>query len=61
MSPHARLDASVNAPLNRRFALRSPEALPQDWQSDVDRWNAAHSARTTTALVAFVCAILAGS
>jgi uncharacterized membrane protein len=53
------ITAVVNAPLNRRFALWSPEALPQDWQSYVDRWNAAHDARTTTALVAFVCAILA--
>lgn len=52
---------AINAPLNRRFALWSPEALPEDWQTYVDRWNTAHSARTTTAFVAFVCAILATS
>lgn len=52
---------AINAPLNRRFARWSPEALPEDWQTYVDRWNTAHSARTTTAFVAFVCAILARS
>lgn len=52
---------AINAPLNRRFALWSPEALPEDWQTYVDPWNTAHSARTTTAFVAFVCAILARS
>jgi uncharacterized membrane protein len=55
------ITVAVNAPLNRRFARWSPEALPQNWQTYVDHWNAAHSARMTTALVAFVCAILAGS
>ena len=54
------ITVAINGPLNRRFALWSPEALPQDWQSHVDRWNVAHSARTTTALLAFVCTILAG-
>ena len=42
----------VNAPLNRRFARWVPDALPEDWETYVDRWNAAHSARTTTALAA---------
>ena len=55
------ITVAINAPLNRRFALWSPQALPDDWQTHVDRWNTAHSARTTTAFVAFVCAILAGS
>ena len=53
------ITVAINAPLNRRFAGWSPEALPQDWQSYVDRWNVVHSARTMTALVAFVCAIFA--
>ena len=52
------ITVAVNAPLNRRFALWSPEALPRDWQNFVDRWNVAHCARTMTALGAFVCAIL---
>ena len=50
----------VNVPLNRRFAGWLPDTLPQDWQSYVDRWNLAHSARTTTAVAAFLCAILGG-
>jgi uncharacterized membrane protein len=49
----------VNVPLNRHFAAWSPDALPQDWESYVDRWNVAHSARTMTALTAFICAIYA--
>jgi len=53
------ITVGVNAPLNLRFAGWSPEALPQDWQSYVDRWNVAHSARTATAVAAFLCAIFA--
>jgi len=53
------ITVAVNGPINRRFALWCPEALPLDRQSYIDRWNVAHSARTITALVAFVCAVLA--
>lgn len=28
---------AINAPLNRRFGLWSPEALPEDWKTFVDR------------------------
>ena len=55
------ITVAVNAPLNRRFARWSPEALPGDWERDVGRWNVAHSIRMTSALAAFACAILAGS
>ena len=51
---------AVNVPLNRRFARWSPSALPCDWERSVQRWNAAHGARTATAVAAFVCAIFAG-
>jgi uncharacterized membrane protein len=51
----------VNLPLNRRFACWSPDTLPRDWQSYIDRWNVAHSARMMTALAAFACTVLAGS
>lgn len=50
----------VNVPLNWRFARLGPDALSYDWDRWLRRWNAAHSARTATALAAFVCAILAG-
>ena len=40
------ITVGVSAPLNRRFAGWSPDALPPGWQSYVDRWNVAHSART---------------
>ena len=53
------ITVGVNVPLNRRFAGWSPEALPQDWQDYVDHWNVAHSARTATAVTAFLCAIFA--
>jgi uncharacterized membrane protein len=53
------ITVAVNAPLNRRFARWSPEALPSDWKSLIRRWNIAHSSRTTTAVGAFVCSILA--
>ena len=53
------ITVGVNVPLNRRFAGWSPEALPQDWQDYVDHWNVAHSARTATAVAAFLCAIFA--
>ena len=53
------ITVAVNAPLNRRFAQWSPEALPRDWQNSVDLWNVAHYVRTMTALRAFVYAILA--
>ena len=49
----------INAPLNRRFASWSPDALPSGSQSYVDRWNVAHSVRTATAVAAFLCAIFA--
>jgi len=52
------ITVALNAPLNRHFAHWYPEALPHDWQSHVDRWNVAHSARTVTSLGAFVCTIL---
>jgi uncharacterized membrane protein len=52
------ITVTINAPLNRKFARWSTDTLPEDWQSWVSRWNVAHSARTTTALVAFLCAIL---
>ena len=55
------ITVAVNAPLNRRFARWSPEALPHDWERDVGRWNVAHSIRMTSALAAFTCAILARS
>jgi len=55
------ITVAVNAPLNRRFARWSPDALPRDWERDIGRWNVAHSIRMTSALVAFACAILAGS
>jgi uncharacterized membrane protein len=51
---------AVNAPLNRRFTKWSAEGLPPDWQRHVHRWGAGHTARTTTALAAFGCAVLAG-
>ena len=38
------ITVGINDPINRRFAVWSPEALPQDWLSYVDRWNVAHSA-----------------
>jgi uncharacterized membrane protein len=53
------ITVALNAPLNRRFAGWSLDALPLDWQRYIGRWNVAHSARTMTALGAFVCAILA--
>lgn len=49
----------VNVPLNRRFAAWSPDALPRDWESHIARWNLGHSARTASAVAAFLCAILA--
>ena len=49
----------VNAPLNRRFASWAPEALRSDWHDAVDRWNAAHTVRTSIAVAAFASAILA--
>jgi len=55
------ITVAVNAPLNRRFASWSPDALPRDWKRDVHRWNVAHSIRMTSALGAFACAILAAS
>jgi uncharacterized membrane protein len=55
------ITAAVNAPLNRRFARWSPDALPRDWKRDIHRWNVAHSIRMTSALGAFASAILAGS
>lgn len=61
VSSDNRITIAINAPLNRRFGLWSPEALPEDWKTFVDRWNTAHSARTTTAFLAFACAILARS
>ena len=53
------ITVGINAPLNRRFASWSPDALPSGWQSYVDRWNVAHSVRTATAVAAFLCAIFA--
>ena len=53
------ITVGVNVPLNRRFAAWSPDALPLDWESYIDRWNLGHSARTATAVAAFLCAILA--
>lgn len=53
------ITVAVNAPLNRRFAKWSPDEVPQDWQRNIHRWNAAHSVRMTTALAAFACAVLA--
>jgi uncharacterized membrane protein len=53
------ITVAVNAPLNRRFARWSPEALPSEWQKFIRRWNIAHSSRMTTAIGAFGCAILA--
>lgn len=55
------ITVGVHVPLNRRLAGWLPVALPQDWQRYVNRWNVAHSARTTTAIAAFLCAIIAGS
>jgi len=52
---------AVNVPLNRCFARWSPSALPCDWERCLQRWNAAHSARTAAAVAAFLCAIFAGS
>src|SRR5215468_5663475 len=31
------ITVAVNAPLNRRFASWSPDALPRDWKRDVHR------------------------
>ena len=53
------ITGAINAPLNRGFAGWLPDALPRDWQSYVDRWNVTHSARTATAVAAFLCAIFA--
>ena len=53
------ITGAINTPLNRRFVGWSPDPLPRDWQSYVDRWNVAHSARTATAVAAFLCAIFA--
>ena len=53
------ITVAVNGPLSRRFGGWSPQALPQDWQRDVRRWNVAHSLRMVAALGAFACAILA--
>ena len=55
------ITVAVNAPLNRRFAAWSAEALPHDWEKSVHRWNLAHWARTATAVAAFLCAIAASS
>ena len=55
------ITAAVNAPLNRRFARWSPDALHRDWQWYVRRWNMAHALRMTVALAAFACAIFAGN
>jgi hypothetical protein len=41
---------AVNAPLNQRCIRWVPKALPGDWQEHIQRWNAAHSIRTATAL-----------
>jgi uncharacterized membrane protein len=51
----------VNAPLNRRFARWSADAMPTDWTIFVRRWNVAHGVRMTTAIAAFGCAALAAS
>jgi uncharacterized membrane protein len=48
---------SINAPLNRRFARWTDDALPSDWHRQIRRWNAAHAMRMTTAVGAFVCTI----
>lgn len=53
------ITVGVNVPLNRQFAAWSLDALPQGWESYVSRWNRSHTARTVTAVAAFVCAILA--
>lgn len=53
------ITVAVNAPLNRRFATWSTEALAPEWHDDVQRWNAAHTARMWAACAAFVCTILA--
>src|SRR5215469_3641024 len=54
------ITVSVNAPLNRRFAGWSPDALPLEWKSYIARWNVAHSVRMMAALGSFICAILGG-
>ena len=53
------ITVGINAPLNRRFASWSLDALPSGSRSYVDRWNVAHSVRTATAVAAFLCAIFA--
>lgn len=53
------ITVAVSSPLNWRFAQWSSVAPPSNWQKYIRIWNAAHSLRTTTALAAFVCAIVA--
>jgi uncharacterized membrane protein len=55
------ITVTVNAPLNRRFARWSPEALPSNWQQLIRLWDVAHWSRMATTFGAFVCAILAGN
>jgi uncharacterized membrane protein len=53
------ISIGVNVPLNRLFAGWSRDALPSDWRNHIDRWDFAHSLRTSTAEAALGCAILA--
>ena len=53
------ITVAVNGRLSGRFARWSSDALPQDWEQLVHRWDVAHAIRTVAALGAFVCAILA--
>ena len=55
------ITVGVNVPLIRRFAAWSADAMPQDWEGYIGRWNLGHFARTTTAVAAFLCAILGPS
>jgi len=55
------ITVGINVPLNRRLAAWSADALPQDRENYIGRWNLGHSARTVTAVAAFICAILASS
>jgi len=47
-------------PINRATLAWRPEAPPDDWRRQVDRWERLDTARTAAAVLAFVLALVAG-
>ncbi len=49
----------VNVPINAAQLAWSPQAPPADWAAIRDRWQLAHTLRTTAAIAGLSCQILA--